>query len=438
MTITDDNFLNASVELELLFLCFLLAWHFPKRKHFWVRASLSAIVFVGLSFWTNSFDLGNSVLTGMFNYLLLFIFGDIALEICFKVDLATTLFCTIAGYTLRHLIYLGWQMSSYLYEDLVPNPISGFSWVWVVISVACTIIFSPLIVFLYSFMKKTPNIALPSWKIILLAGLSLLVNDILNMFVITIPLTGEAHVLEYIIGLFNVLSSVMVLVIMFGFVSENNLEKEVACLNQMRHEEEKQYQFTKESIELVNIKCHDLRKQIRTLKTMHSTISQEEIDSIEEATRFYDTKATTGNAPLDAILQEKSLVCAQNSILFTHIIDGQALAFMAENDVFSLFGNIIDNAIESVMKIPDPDKRVVTLKVSSVPGGVFVREENPYYGVLRFGDGLPVSTKGDDRYHGFGMKSIRLIAYQYGGTMQIDSQNQIFALSLFFTKGSGN
>jgi hypothetical protein len=436
MSITDDNYLNALVELELLLLCFLFAWNFPKRRHFWVRAILFSLLFVALSFWTNSFDLGNSVLSGTLNYFLLFIFGNITLEICFEANLATIFFCTIAGYTVRHLIYLGWQMSFYLYQDYAANPIVGLSWVWVAISAGCTILFSPLIAYLYSLMKKMQNIALPSWKIIILAGLSLFINDILNMFVITVPLSGSAHVLEYIIGLFNILSSFMILLIMFGFVSESSLEKEVASINQMWHEEEKQYQFTKENVELINIKCHDLRKQIRALKTMHFTIPQEEIDSIEEATRFYDTKAMTGNPPLDAVLQEKSLVCAKNKIAFTHIIDGQALAFMAESDVFFLFSNIIDNAIESVMRIPDLEKRVITIKVNSVPGGVFAYAENPYLGELRYDDGLPISTKGDERYHGFGMKSIQLIVSRYGGTMQINPKNQVFALSLFFPENN--
>jgi hypothetical protein len=432
MNITYDNYLNALVEFELLFLCFLFAWNFSKRPHFYLRSILSSVVFIAASFFTASIDVGDPIASGTINYLLLFLFSASALEISFSCGIATCLFCTIASYTLRHLVYLAWQLSFYIYTDCSQSPVSGFSWIWVVLSVFWVLVFIPLVLYLYRLIKRTPSIALPSWKILILALFSVLANDVLNMFVITAPLLGDVHILEYILSAFNILSSAMILIIMFGFVSETNLQKEVTYLNQMRREEEKQYQFTKENIELVNIKCHDLRKQIRALKDTHSTISQEEIDSIENATRFYDTKSGTGNIPLDTVVQEKSLVCAKNKINFTRMIDGEKLAFMKESDVFSLFGNILDNAIESVSKIKEEDNRYINLKVHEVPGGLLIFCDNPYEGKIDFKDGLPLTSKDDDKYHGFGMKSIRYIAHCYGGTMKIDTNNGEFSLSIYF------
>ncbi len=436
MIFSDENYFNALTEFELLFLCFLFAWNYPRRSKFWLRVVSCFAFFVALAFLTYSLDLGNSVLSGTVNYLLLFIFADLSLAFCYHVGFSSHIFCTIVGYTVRHLIYLVWQFSTYLYDDNAPHPNLGFSWVWVVLSCGSAILFLPLVIYLYKLIKKTPNVTLPSWEIIVLSGLSLLIDDILNMFVITNSLGKDGHVLEYIICLFNILSGLMILVIMFGFVSQNNLEKEVASINQMRHEEQKQYQMTKENIELINIKCHDLRKQIRALKESHSAISQEEINTIEDATRIYDTKVVTGNSSLDVVLQEKSLICAKNKIVFNCIIDGSALNFMTESDVFSLFGNIIDNAIESAVKLDSLAQRVITVKIKKVPGGVFAYEENYYAGTLHYADGLPVSTKGDDRYHGFGMKSIRMIVNHYQGDMQINTNNQTFAISIFFPVAS--
>jgi hypothetical protein len=68
----------------------------------------------------------------------------------------------------------------------------------------------------------------------------------------------------------------MLVIIMFGFVSQKALETEVASINQMRHEEEKQYEMNKQTIDLINIKCHDLRHQIRALKESGEVVSKED------------------------------------------------------------------------------------------------------------------------------------------------------------------
>lgn len=49
---------------------------------------------------------------------------------------------------------------------------------------------------------------------------------------------------------------------------------------------------------------------------------------------------------------------------------------------------------------------------------------------LEFQDGLPVSTKGDGAYHGYGVKSIRYAAEKYGGTMTIHNRDRWFELNI--------
>lgn len=436
MNVSIDNYINMLTEAELLFLSFLFAWNFPKRKRFWLYAILFSFVFIGLSFLTYSIDVGNSVLSGALNYLLLSVFVVLTLGTSFQTRISTIVFCTLVAYTTRHLIYLFWQLSIYIYNDCTPNPVMTFSWIWVIFSCGWIVLFAPVVLYIYHLIKKTPDVTLPPWKIIILAALSLFVDNILNMFVVASTAIEADKMMKYVISSFNILSCVMILAIMFSFVSQSQLEKEVASISQMRHEEEKQYQMTKENIDLINVKCHDLRKQLRVLQEAHSTISQQEINSIEEATRIYDTRVETGNSSLDVILRDKSLICAKNKIVFNCIIDGSALNFISESDIFSLFGNIVDNAIESAMKLTLPEKRIITLKIRRVPGGVFIYEENYYIDTISYSDGLPVSTKGDKQYHGFGMKSIRMIVNHYSGTMQINSKNQTFALSVFFPRNN--
>ena len=61
-------------------------------------------------------------------------------------------------------------------------------------------------------------------------------------------------------------------------------------------------------------------------------------------------------------------------------------------------------------------------------GFAAIRIENCYDGELQFENGLPVTTKADGRYHGFGVKSIQNTAAKYGGTATITTHDGWFEL----------
>ena len=56
--------------------------------------------------------------------------------------------------------------------------------------------------------------------------------------------------------------------------------------------------------------------------------------------------------------------------------------------------------------------------------------ENYYEGLLDFQNGLPRSSKGNDDYHGFGIRSIRRTVEKYNGSVDINTEDHIFILSI--------
>ena len=56
--------------------------------------------------------------------------------------------------------------------------------------------------------------------------------------------------------------------------------------------------------------------------------------------------------------------------------------------------------------------------------------ENPCAGTLTMRDGLPVTTKGDEDYHGFGMLSMKTVAEQYGGGLSVRAEDGAFILDI--------
>ena len=78
---------------------------------------------------------------------------------------------------------------------------------------------------------------------------------------------------------------------------------------------------------------------------------------------IYDSSVRTGNETLDVLLANKSLQCEQRGIRFDRMIDGELLDFMKPADIYSLFGNAVDNAIEAVLRLDDDADRYVSMTV---------------------------------------------------------------------------
>ena len=146
----------------------------------------------------------------------------------------------------------------------------------------------------------------------------------------------------------------------------------------------------------------------------------------------YNSRFKTENAALDVILSRKSFVCHERHIHFTVMADGKALNFMREADIYSLFGNILDNAIEAAGKLENSEQKVIKLSVEREGYFVSIHEENYFSEKLEFEDGLPKTTKPETVYHGFGMKSIRMLAGQYDGSVKIAVEGNRFILDILF------
>ena len=195
----------------------------------------------------------------------------------------------------------------------------------------------------------------------------------------------------------------------------------------LHHLEKQQYDITKKNMEMFDIKMHDVKHM---LLGMRNILTPEQIAEIEKVVTIYDSTVKSGNEVLDVIFTEKSLQCEQKGIAFERIVDGSLLRFMHVSDVYSLFGNAIDNAIEAVSKVDKREKRTVSLMVRESRGMVYIGLENGYTGTIRFEDGLPVTTKHDKQFHGFGTKSMRNVVEKYGGTMVINASDNIFRLNI--------
>ncbi|MCD8340978.1 MAG: ATP-binding protein [Clostridiales bacterium] len=199
----------------------------------------------------------------------------------------------------------------------------------------------------------------------------------------------------------------------------------------LRRRMEEQYELSKENISIINQKCHDLKHQVSALRLVRDQDAQEAgLRELESAVLIYDAVSKTGNEVLDTVLTEKSLLCEKNDISWTCMADGGLLDFMQPVDLYTLFGNALDNAIESSQAVDEAEQRTVAVEVRNRHGAAFIQIENYYARPVRLQDGLPLTTKPDAENHGYGLKSIRSITERYGGVMDIAAEDNIFRLNI--------
>ena len=217
---------------------------------------------------------------------------------------------------------------------------------------------------------------------------------------------------------------------------ELRVRKELEAVQNVLQNQYVQYKQSRESIELINYKYHDLKHQIAVLRSEEDPKKREEfLNRMEEEIRQYEAQNKTGNKVLDTVLTTKSLYCTKHGITFTCVADGTLLDFMDVMDICSIFGNALDNAIECELKIPDKEKRLIHVTVSKQKMFLILRFENYCEETLQYQEGALVTTKKEKEFHGYGLKSIQYTANKYEGAVSMNVEYNWFELKVLIPMG---
>jgi hypothetical protein len=208
-------------------------------------------------------------------------------------------------------------------------------------------------------------------------------------------------------------------------------QHDLESMEMILHNQYTQYQQSQETLDLINYKYHDLKHHIIALRAEENKEKRNAyLDKMEDEIRNYEAQNKTGNQVLDTLLTAKSLYCMREKIALTYVVDGARLDFMDVMDICSIFGNALDNAIECEKKIPETEKRMIHVSMFVQQTFLIIRFENYCEGELDFEQNLPVTTKKQAEFHGYGLKSLRHTVHKYGGEVDIDVEDQWFRLKI--------
>ncbi len=403
--------------LELL-ICGIIFSFGSKPRRFWKIPPIITVVLCAAAFYfVGRFfpKIPVPTLTGLTTFILLVLFAWLALDEPFN----RVLFNCAGAYAVQNLAINVREVFQYIVRlDGWPKSIVRMA-ITIAVYVACYFVFAR--------KREKEDLNVSSISLYLVTLITIVIADVLTVVVAT---TGQSSaVVKVVLGI----CCLGALVWQYNIFNHGVMLKEAAIMEQLLYQEQRYHEMTQETIDLINIKCHDLKRQIELFRKTYGGEAEGMIKEVENAVMLYGDLANTGNKNLDLVITEYKLVCEKHGVKIDIMADGKLIDFMSAYDVYSFFGNALNNAIECVIDEPE-GKRNITLDIHEKGEYTCVRIENYCSHKVEFKNGLPLTHKEDKHIHGYGVKSMEYIAKKYGGNMVVDLKDETFKIKALFKK----
>lgn len=401
---------NFSIRVLLSFLAYLLGtviWFFIISKIHFFMPLIHLLFYMGL-----------------FGMTLLFIY------VCYDLSWMEVLFVATGGYAVEHITFAGVRILQFFTgwdAHLLGGILEYFIFRLGAYILAAGIVY---VLLLQKNLDKEEFFE-KDVRIIKLSMMILLAAIILSVFYTSEESVGETALYSYVIcPAYSMLCCILVIIMEQYLFRENRLNREKETMEQLLSIANVQQKSSKEAIDIINIKCHDLKHQMKHLQGLENDNERSEyIEEIKNAISIYDATYHTGCETLDYILREKTLISDERNIAFSCMVDGSLLNFIDKTDLYALLGNALDNALEQEIK-EEEEVRMISLRIQKSGQMVMIYLENTCSNSLQFYNGMPLTTKEDKNYHGFGVRSMSYIVKKYEGNMVMYIEDRKFILNI--------
>ncbi len=415
------SFITVLLIAEALFL-----FSRPKRKYFFARVVIGFIVLNVCAYVMPKIIIFSWL---DLSFAVIFILTMVYYWFCFKIPLMDVVFLCVGGYAVQNATHNIFQIVKTIFK--LSELAALYSLSYIIVFSVCYVLFYFLfarrvVENSYRHIRKT--------EIVILSTFIIALVYVFSMYVSVYSDPNWSNLIERVYAL---VCAMLTLFIQSSFFEKSEIMQEKETIEQLLMQKESQHDMAKAIIDQINIKCHDLKRSIASMRLIKNDEERENmIGELENSTLIYDSIIKTGNDALDIILTEKSLYCSNCSIKLSYIVDGGSLSFVRPADIYTLFSNALDNAIEAVEQEKDVEKKIISLNISSHGNLVYISLENYCKDNLSFTeDGLPITTKDDKAVHGYGIKSMRFIVKKYNGNLVVTQKDNRFTLNIMLPCG---
>ena len=311
-----------------------------------------------------------------------------------------------------------------------------FLGIWVFFRCAAVLLLFLLIVGLFTMEKK--------WLSVLLGGGLLILEIILEVKKVPYSLHGLFHV-EKLWGTYDValfldkpilrcwILSLLVFLLFLTvfFFAASGLK--TALLVAREQAEQRYFEEVDQKNAEARMLRHDMNNHLAAvamlLQEKKTEDAKEYLRHVMEGLEATKPPVRTGIGVLDGVLMAKETAAKEKGIRMTMEFEGGMQGCMVpDHELCSLFGNLLDNCVEACERLPQ-EKRWAKLKVNRQMEMVCIFCENPYDEIKKEGGKL-VTQKADSKNHGLGIRQMERIVKKHGGTMEIETENNVFSVSI--------
>lgn len=334
------------------------------------------------------------------------------------------------------------SLSELIVISLAPYQISySFdSWaafrVWVIPMVFGKIVYF-LIMYLLGHFSNKSNISIALFNKSSLFLTVIPISSICVMFTFVVLCNNSvfSSVLDWMISISAVL--LLALNVIIWEIYNYNLEKNVELMDlqlslQRESDAIKYYKMLIQQSENQSQLIHDIKKHLNSIALLNKQGKKNKIDSyIKNLICSSELQASVricNNEFLNAILCRYLIQCRKSNISFRADIRNGVCDFLKDNEMTSLFCNLLDNAVEASVQMPDA---FIELSAYKCPNTAFTVismanscSKSPFFSP----NGSLITNKTDKLHHGHGIRIVKRIVRNYYGEMQnyYSEENHVF------------
>lgn len=190
---------------------------------------------------------------------------------------------------------------------------------------------------------------------------------------------------------------------------------------QFEHYERQREKYGK-SIEIL----HDVSKHIRSIEELYragvTDKAMEYTRQIGGILKPLVPEEYSDNPMLNILLADRKQAAESIGIRFVVRVESTGLGFIEPVDVTTLFGNLLENAMQAALKCSG--ERYIKVHIKNYNEMLSIRIENSVEKEVRIKNGRPVSTGG--RGTGIGCLNVQRCVEKYGGSVLYKNGNGKF------------
>lgn len=405
---------------------YIFARKVPKRDYFYVTFIIGAILgsIISTILWMVSKQYGGesrqlyATLCSFFILFELFIIYFIS----YKINIIECMTYVMAGWTMLHLSgkiqYFICLLSNITVDYF------NYSRQYTLINTFC-LVFTTLMAYmlLKVFYKGDTRVRNP--RVIFPLAIIVAVSVILNAYS---PYDVNKSS-ELFLNFYALAFCIISLYFIFRSFDNSYLFNQLRFIKELDKKKAKQYEMSKESIDIINNRTHDLKKFISKFGNSKSILTEEEIKLLDKHISYYDKRSKIGIPSLDTIITEKIFIFEKKKIRFKYNVNPDGLNIFTDFEIYTLFGNILDNAEEALVQC-DEKYRYDELIVSKNGNLLSIHNENYTKENVKIEKNTLFTSKKDVLFHGYGTNSIKETVKKYNGVCTFSCSNNVFCVDI--------